>query len=766
MNPLAYLPGDTPLPGPLTRYLPPIPQGVVTRWLNAHLPAGSGHWVLDPFGAAPILAVEAARAGSRVLVAANNPVARFLLEMQANPPPVKELVAALADLGAVRKGDERLEPHIRSLYLTQCANCGAELEAEMFLWERNHSAPYAKVYRCTRCKDAGERPVNEADIARAVQFTPNSLHHARALERVAGRDDPDRGNVEEALETYLPRAVYALFTLLNRLDGLAIPAVRRRYLQALLLSACDQASTLWPHPVGRVRPRQLTSPPRFREHNIWKALEDALDQWAAPQDVERPVLPVTVWPTLPPETGGLCLFEGRLRELGRDGPGEPGQAIPGLKVEVVLASLPRPNQAYWTLSALWAGWLWGKEAVGPFKSVLRRRRYDWSWHTAALHAAFDALSELAAPGTACLGLVGEAEPGFLSAALIAAGLAGLELDGLALRTESDQAQITWHITPPGITTPTHPNEPAGHDPDLARRAAKAYLQQRGEPAGYLYLHSAALAGLVEAGRLSGLPLGENGEPLAPADVLTRMNTSLEEAFSWRGGFIRFGGSEKSLEVGQWWLRETAAEPPLSDRVEMALVRALLKTPGILLSDLDASLCAEFPGLLTPSPELLQVCLDSYAEEEPPENGQWCLHPQDLPKARRANLDEMNQLLIQVAHQLGLQAEGENPILWKNAQGETAAVIYLQASAVVGQILLSPAPAAYQRWIVLPGGRANLLAYKLACDPRFKQAAERWRFVKYRQVRYLAESPLLSLDFLDEQLSLDPLTYAAPQLRML
>jgi hypothetical protein len=245
-----------------------------------------------------------------------------------------------------------------------------------------------------------------------------------------------------------------------------------------------------------------------------------------------------------------------------------------------------------------------------------------------------------------------------------------------------------------------------------------------------------------------------------------MNTSLEEAFSWRGGFVRFGGSEKSLEVGQWWLRESAAEPPLSDQVEMALVQALLKTPGIPLLDLDASLCADFPGLLTPSPELLQVCLDSYGEEEPPESGQWHLHPQDLPTVRRANLDEMNQLLIQVANQLRLQVEGENPILWKNAQGETTAVIYLQASAVVGQILLSPAPTASQRWIVLPGGRANLLAYKLACDPRFKQAAERWRFVKYRQVRYLAESPLLSLDFLDEQLSLDPLTYAAPQLRML
>jgi hypothetical protein len=767
VNPQAYLPGDPPPPGPLARFLPPIPQGVVTKWLSGSTSAGGSRWVLDPFGAAPRVAVEAARQGYRVLVAANNPVARFLLELLANPPPRKELVAALAALGAARKGEERLEPHIRALYLTQCANCGEEIEAEMFLWERNHSAPYARVYRCPHCKDSGEHPADEADVARALQFTPNSLHHARALERVAGRDDPDRGNVEEALETYLPRAVYAIFTLLNRLDSLTVPPVRRRYLQALLLSACDQGNTLWPQPPARARPRQLTSPPRFREHNIWKELEKAIDLWAAPSEEGLPPLPVTIWPALPPETGGLCLFEGRLRDLGRAGQTDPLQAVAGLAIEAVLAPLPRPNQAYWTLSALWAGWLWGKDAVGPFKSVLRRRRYDWSWHTTALHTAFEAFPELTSPGAACLGLMGEAEPGFISAALIAAGLAGLELESLAVRPESDQAQIIWRIPPPGARPPASPPEQPIRDPDLARRAARAYLKQRGEPAGYLHLHSAALSALVETERLLTLPPGEDGGPLSPSEILNRINLSLEEAFSWRGGFIRYGGSEKSLEVGQWWLRDPeAVETPLSDRVEMALVRTLLKSPGLPLSELDAALCAEFPGLLTPNPELLQVCLESYSEEDPPESGRWRLRPQDLPKARRDDLTEIGVLLDQIARQLGYQAEGEDPLLWLDSQGRTAVVIHLLASAVVGQVLLSPPPPAPQRWIVIPGGRANLLAYKLAGDPRLKQAAERWRFIKYRQVRYLAESPLLSLDFLDEQLSLDPLTYAAPQMRML
>jgi hypothetical protein len=73
---LAFIPGTPALhPGPLSRYLPPIPTGVVSAWLaeqgrlESRGPAAA--WVLDPFGISPQVAVEAARAGFRVLVAAN-----------------------------------------------------------------------------------------------------------------------------------------------------------------------------------------------------------------------------------------------------------------------------------------------------------------------------------------------------------------------------------------------------------------------------------------------------------------------------------------------------------------------------------------------------------------------------------------------------------------------------------------------------------------------------------------------------------------------
>src|SRR5512141_3016530 len=151
-----YIPGMIPAePGPLARFTPPLEDGVIAAWLPRHASAGS--WVLDPFGFSTRLVLEAARAGYRVLVTVNNPITRFLLEMAANPPSEADFKAALADLAVSKKGDERLESHLRSLYHTPCEKCGHEAEAEAFIWRKGEAAPFARIYECKDCGDAGER---------------------------------------------------------------------------------------------------------------------------------------------------------------------------------------------------------------------------------------------------------------------------------------------------------------------------------------------------------------------------------------------------------------------------------------------------------------------------------------------------------------------------------------------------------------------------------------------------------------------------------
>ncbi len=590
MPELTFIAGDPLVPVlPLGRYLPPVPEGMAAGWLKKNLPAGA--WLLDPLGSTPQLALEAARAGYRVLVASNNPILTYMLEMLAQTPSKADFLGALAELGAARRGDERLETHFRSLYQTECAACGQTIQPQAFLWRRGETQPFARIYRCPHCGDEGERPTTQADIQRLSLPGNPHLHQARALERVALPGDPLREEVQEIAQFFLPRSLYFLTNLINRIEGLSLPAYRRQLLVALVLNVCDDANSLWPYPEGRSHPRQLVIPPVFRENNLWLALEAAQESWAL---AGSPVA-VTRWPDLPPAEGGVCIFPGRLKAL---------LPLPEtISVQAVVAVIPRPNQALWTLSAVWSGWLWGRDAVAPLRSALERQRYDWHWHANALYSVFSTLSQCMAKEIPVWGMMPELVPGFLSAVFMAADTADLRLQGIALQREGDLGQILFK----GLAQPA-PRSKTKKWEDVIQSAVQQDLLQAAEPAQYLPLHAAGLAALAE-GRLL-----KDGDGSIQSENLTLLQNSFGKVF--KGPLIVRCEPQPSanIETGWWWLAkgETEGELALADRLEIELVKWLNRNPGQSYSQIEAALFKIFPGLQTPTEELIQVCLESYA----------------------------------------------------------------------------------------------------------------------------------------------------------
>lgn len=754
----------------LSRYLPPIPNGIASSWLENRLPAGS--WILDPFGASPHIPVEIARQGYKVLVTANNPISRFLIEFAARPPQRDDMRTALATLAASRKGEERLEPHIKNLYSTNCEQCGHEVIAQAYLWEKGANSPYAKIYECPNCGDNGERTTSSADETKAERFNQDILHRARALERVISPNDPDRSHVEEALSVYLPRAIYGIFSLINKLDTFQIDSPElvatnplRYNIEALILHACDQANTLWSYPTARERPKQLTVPPRFREINIWTALEQSIEDLSSSS---QPI-PLAIWPELAPDEGGIVIFEGRLKDLV-----EGFSDVRRLKspVQAILASIPRQNQAFWTLSALWSGWLWGREAVTPFKSVLKRRRYDWAWHTTALHTALSHLPKLFIGNTPFFGLVGEAEPSFLSAVLIAADLADFDFEGLALREDRGIAQISWNIQSQPLEEKkfSHPIEIQDRHQDnleniteLVSSAAKEYLISRAESSSYLNLHAASVSTLARSTLLPEIHA-------SPAETYSRLHESLNNAYTYRRGFLRFGGSDKSLEVGQWWLQEKFEDliesAPLADRVEQLCRQYLQKNQAHTFEEIDQAICQAFSGLFTPNHELINECLTSYGEKDP-DTEKWTLRSQDELENRKEDMWAIRNTLVKMGFELGFSVSNIDPLEWIENDSEIAYAFYITDSAMFGNFIYPTKILTKNSLIVFPGGRSNLVNYKLRHDARLKNTIEKgWRLIKFRLIRRLSENPLLTLQNIDKQLSLDPLMENAPQLRLL
>ncbi len=744
MESLPYIPGlKAAEPGPLSRFLPPLEEGTISTWLLRQSPqaAASGTppgWLLDPFGFSPRLAVEAARAGYRVLVTVNNPVTRFLLEMAADPPSEADFKAALADLAVSKKGDERLESHLQSLYLTPCEKCGHEAQAESFIWRKGESAPFARVYECKDCGDRGERTAAPEDSERARRIAAtDALHRARAFERVAAIDDDDRSYAQEAIQHYLPRPLYALTTIINRLDSLNLSPERQRALTALILVACDAGNTLWAYPSERPRPKLLSTPNQFREHNVWMMLESGLSLWA---ETAAPV-PCVAWPKQLPETGGICVYEGRLKDLAQ-------QVKKEIPIAAAIGSVPRPNQAFWTLSALWAGWLWGRPAVEPYRLALRRRRYDWTWNATALNATFRHLVELLALGTPFFGLLPEVEPAFLTSAIIAIGAAGFDLKGLALRTEHDPVQFLWergeHLE----------REAATPDPVVLRNAIEEYLAARGEPVRYLYIHAAALLALADTHALK-----KRNEEFDSA--FRRTQSVIEAALSEDPGCVHHSSGE-GVETGLWGLRERPATESLADRVEIAAVNYLQKNRDSIYLEIEDELYHRFPGLLTPSKGIVYAVLNSYAEKN---GANWKLRAEDIAAARQEDLRAISALVEAVGKRLKYETRRQDKWLIWEEQRKPIRVFYTLASALVDRAIADKQDVSVPGILVVPGGRAALIAYKEQRDPVLAERMKAYRVVKYRLWRVLSELPILTRESFEEQLSSDPVQQAEGQMMM-
>lgn len=735
MDGFAYLPGDeAESTAPLAHYLPPGVAGMATGFLTTH--SRPGDWVLDPFGVSPGSDLEMARLGFRVLVAANNPVLRFMLEVQAAQPSLSALRLALSDLAATRKGEERLETHLQSLYLTECTRCHQQVPAEAFIWQREPRILVGRILHCS-CGEEGEYPSTPADQQRAATLAElDGMHRSRLLERVAAPDDPQRLQVAEALECYPPRAVYALSTLINKLDGMGLPAASLRLAQALLLTACDEACSLWPQSGGRPRPKILTIPPSFLEKNVWNSLERGVESWAG--SGQR--LEIVNWPATPPETGGLCLFEGTLRDLAPH--------LRDRSPATVVTILPRPNQAFWTLSALWAGWLWGRQTSAMFKSVLRRRRFDWTWHAGALNAAFSELFELLPLNASVFTLLPEPEPSFLSAAILAAAGAGFHLAGLALRTRHDPLQLLWQRS--AFNLAVKDNIPL--EMETARQAMISFLEERGEPAPYLHLHAAGLEAL--AGDLSRRSRKDRGSDWLPG-TLSQVNALLQEALE--GQEFTHLSESANPESGMWDLKH---RPPgsesLPDRVEVWMVGKLIKDPGLPPGDLESALNQEFPGLQTPSRGMMRAVLDSYARET---GTGLTLRDEDAPALRRQDLEAATQALSELASHLGYNLQRlEGPprqVQWLDS-GVPAYTFLLLASALAGRSLQQSPPSEGRALLVIPGGRASLLAYKMERDEDLRRRMGTWQVVKFRTLRKLALSTHLDRAGLEKEISSDPI----------
>lgn len=429
-----------------------------------------------------------------------------------------------------------------------------------------------------------------------------------------------------------------------------------------------------------------------------------------------------------------------------------------LDIKAAFTVFPRPNQAFWTLSALWSGWLWGKEAVLPLKGSLERRRYDWQWHASALFSPLSNLRKDVPTNFPIYGILPELAPGFLSAVLTAHEAAGFKLSGFAMRSDEELAQGVWQAS-----QITETNLKQSID-SICRNAIQHELTNFNQPASYITLYAAGTILLDQSGQI----LAEPGQ--ISVDTLARVQTCLGNIFADRTFLKHYESNAKSNESGLWGLLlpPSANDLSLADRIEMEVVKYLQKHPGCNLKELDEALCTLFPGLATPSMDFIQACLDSYAELQPNSSQDWQLRSQENPNARRSEMQAVRNILENCGHRLGYVVTGDLPLLWQTPEKKPVYHFFIMASSIISRFVLSSAELNPKQCVlVLPGSRSRLLAYKLRKDPHLAEVTGTgWHFLKFRHLRQLTERADLTQKLWDTLLDADqPLLEEATQMTM-
>jgi hypothetical protein len=718
---------------PLGKYLPGYRSGIVSTWLKGISP--SSRLVLFPFGGSPAAVLEAAGSGYQCLVPVHNPITRFTLNRFVQPIPEDKLNAALVRLASSYRGRERLKPHILSLYETDCPACGKKISASQFIWSRAQKVPLKKICTCSHCSEHTEADLSPEDLQKALAFRENSPTHARALIRVASPDDPIRFQVENALNTYPPRTLYALFTVLNKLTGLELSENEVLELETILLYGFYRCSS----------PGTPTDEDAYLEENVWHILEESPQAW----NLLQGNLPLSSWPSLPPESGGITLYSGRARELIPQ--------LAGLDIGAVWMIFPKPALSYWALSALWTGWLWGQEAASPLHSVLSLQDYSWIWFTEAVESTLSDLWEYLPEGIPCFGLLPELEIDSLLSGLIAASSAGFKLECMAVDPDIHQGQSTWISSEP---------EERSHSSELIRETIRSagldLLQASGEPKSTLSLYSAGAANLSIRNSLPFI----SDQNLA--DEYSQLLVHFEENIAYRQGFLHYPDQDL------WWHQELSLPPqPDPDKVEESLVHFLAKVEGPASEkEIFNHIYHEFPGGRSPRGDLIHHCLSSYGELIPGLINQWMLRTNDKPKNRRKDIKEITKIITKLGSQLGYEVREKDPLgnivqLDWYSESSASYIFFISASGQLSRIVAAFPESTSKRWIILPGSRAELIHYKIKYNPPLAAELEKdWGLIKYRHVRRLAEESGITKQNLLERLALDPFISESRQLKLI
>lgn len=795
--------------------LPGLPANACDAFIRAHVPDGGLVW--DPFCRTDAVARSAARHNKRAFLSDFNPLIAFTVRAALNPVSPRQLDRAFAALAAAPTLQATLETHLSSLYATTCPVCGAAAIVRTFTWSLETHRPTEKEFHCLTCNQMQHTPVSEEDLILLAKIDERGRAYWTLLDRLSASDGVLHALGERLLDLYTARSIYAFFTIQNTLEMVVSDGAAQEVLMLALLHALQRGMKQYsdgraqhrsgllhaPAPAARQQAAEAT----FVETNCWFAFADACAEQRMRLERESSSsahLRAGSFARAPSATGAATA------SVRTASPRRVAADLGDNSVHLILTAPPLIDWGdMLQLSYLWTGWVLGKDEARRFSPdylLHPRRANDWAYLYTVMEKNLAAMAGVLAPAGKLIMCMPLSGLGNVNVICLAAAAAGLQVENVAYQPHSAEGlrrplalgAVPGYCYMRFVRGAAAAGLPATMDGllEAARResiaAAQAVLAARAESAAYIWLHLAALQRLSTTGilaRLAALP----AEQVASWDRLRHVQAAIGQS----GGPLSFvpwttqpeppPAEEETVEDdslpalarqrGWWRLSDDSAATQLSDRVEWAVYTVLSTAPLSSMQAINRVVYALFPGLCTPDPGLIDICVQSYAAPASPIH--WQLRPDDALAQRSAEHTAMITLLARLGRRLGFDV-WIGPVDLHNRQSGpalagllTAAERYVSAedilpeagehsrmldviwyrkrrashlfeiewTAMLGEGVLQRAQGVdgVRSYMVVPGARAGLIEAKMERLPLLRRrfVEDGWAFLRFESLRELA-----------------------------
>lgn len=652
---------------------------VVSEFIKTY--SNKGEVVFDPFAGSGVVAIEAIKAGRRVIVCDLNPIANLITELTIRPVDV----AALTN--AFKRVQRKVEERILKLYEIHCVSCHKIMVGTSFVRKGDSLVEirYAKCLNCGfRCE--GHAP-DELD-AQALEtlerepisewFPTNRLYYAD------GTPFKEKQKYESLDELFTRRNLQALAWLYQAIIEEPTPLLRKFLLGAFtsMVHLCSRMM-----PVGTPQPTNhytfFSSPgwtqhsywsaAKFLEQNVWDKFQSSVvgNQGLVRAKLESnhlvPKVKITTsdWRRVLAGDAQVAIITGDCLEVMSEMSDE--------SIDYIFTDPPYDSSVqYGELSLLWNAWL-KKDAQYVERLVERevihneRQKKSFNVYHSLLSNSFLGIYRVLRPGR-YLSLTFHNPTFKVRNATVRAGIfAGFDYQNIhhqPLGQKSAKSMIQPFGSAQGdfylrFQKPTSKLPQALEEitDERFRRVVietcKEVIAERAEPTPYTILVNYVDPVLARKGFFGTLHTG--------LDVKTVLDQAVGSDFELVDA--KLGGATGKL----WWFKDPVfiarlKEVPLSERVEQTIFRALSEKGRVTFTEVWDAVSREFPNSLTSDSTSIKEALEAYGRKVG-NTGFWMLRD-EIRQHLRAH-PEIIALLAMIGKELGY-----NIWIGTNEQGST------------------------------------------------------------------------------------------------